>query len=368
MDCVRADARCSGSNIVHTRAVASRDTWLLRYKKSYIYSDTTDHSVPIQGMFDHYLVDPLKGAKLGRSMDRPLAFFMEGWARSYRKHPREKWYGVCGDDFYMHGENVLRMLDDVDESHGHEPLLIVDMPLVRRLTRRDGTPAELSWKKWPGGETVRKQGTFTWSSGAVMYFMNNAAMALYSNNIDYFLKTTVPEADLCQGCPDVYTGLIAELLQIKMVSFPRKWTGASKRGAIDHTQIEPPPLITHKEFWGAHFVSPRKMLAMHQRAIHERLDRLVNTGDAEQVVKYFRDFADKHFMVLRKRQQEVTVLAKKVSSLLHGNRPPFLHAVRDYDIPDPNTFEANPQNEFGPSLPPVAPLYAETAPQADSKS
>ena len=357
MDCVRADARCSGSNIVHTRAVASRDTWLLRYKKSYIYSDTTDHSVPIQGMFDHYLVDPLKGAKLGRSMDRPLAFFMEGWARSYRKHPREKWYGVCGDDFYMHGENVLRMLDDVDESHGHEPLLVVDMPFVRRLTRRDGTPAELSWKKWPGGETVRKQGTFTWSSGAVMYFMNNAAMALYSNNIDYFLKTTVPEADLCQGCPDVYTGLIAELLQIKMVSFPRKWTGASKRGAIDHTQIEPPPLITHKEFWGAHFVSPRKMLAMHQRAIHERLDRLVNTGDAEQVVKYFRDFADKHFMVLRKRQQEVTVLAKKVSSLLHGDRPPFLHGVRDYDIPDPNTFEANPQNEFGPSLPPVAPLY-----------
>merc|ERR1711865_360028 len=179
-------------------------------------------------------------------------------------------------------------------------------------------------------------------TGAVAYFLNNKAMALFNEHVEYFVETTVNEADLCPNCPDVYTGLLMALLGVKHVGFPPRWHGAFSVAALDHRG----PAVTHKEFFANHYVAPRKMIAMHQRATHEKIDRIVNTGNAQAVVDYFREFVESHFYVLRKRQQEVVALAKK-----HGED------IREYDVPNPLTFVHNVANEFGSPLPPICPLY-----------
>ena len=90
---------------------------------------------------------------------------------------------------------------------------------------------------------------------------------------------------------------------------------------------------------------------MHQRVTHEKIDRIINTGNAQRIVDYFREFVDSHFWILRKRQQEVVALVKRIGREMEP---------RVYDVPDPLTFAANIYNEFGPPLPPTGgKLYAE---------
>eukprot|EP00656_Telonema_subtile_P012721 TRINITY_DN16421_c0_g1_i1.p1 TRINITY_DN16421_c0_g1~~TRINITY_DN16421_c0_g1_i1.p1 ORF type:complete len:303 (-),score=63.20 TRINITY_DN16421_c0_g1_i1:155-1063(-) len=201
---------------------------------------------------------------------------------------------------------------------------------------RQWTVPEINFSHWPNGEQVKNTRTFTWSTGAPAYFLNHAAMKLFDQHVDYFLEITSVEASLCRNCPDVYTGLMAALLGIKHVKLPDAWSGAMASGAADHDGM-----IQHKRFFGYHFLQPRKMLAVDQRVTHEKLDRLINTGDPQAVIHMFREFIDSHYLVLRKRQQEVVRLAKQQKSGV---------SVREYDIPNPAEFPKNPDLEFGPPL------------------
>ena len=55
------------------------------------------------------------------------------------------------------------------------------------------------------------------------------------------------------------------------------------------------------------------MLAADQKAQHEKLDRLVNAGNADDVVAFARDTLDHHFRALRALQLNVKWLARQAS-------------------------------------------------------
>ena len=328
----------SGANIMHTRAVAARDTWLTQFPKHIIVGDVADASIPMLGMSDHYLVTGKGKNPDGSKRDRDptMAFHMEGFALAYRKWPNQSWYGTAGDDQYLNADYVLRLLQDVTKEHDDPniPLYVTTARYPRAIN------GNVSWSHWPAGAALQEKGTFTWASGAVIYFLNNKAMALFNEHVEYLVKNTVPETNLCGNCPDVYTGLLMSLLGVKHVLFPTQWNGAFSPLALDHHKLQ----VGHTEHLANHYVSPRKMLAMHERATHEKIDRMINAGSVQLIIDFFREFVEHHFLVLRKRQQEVVALAAKSGQ-----------AGRIYDIPVPDTFAANPYNEFGPPL--SDPLY-----------
>ena len=242
----------SGTNIMHTRAVAVRDTWLTQFPKNLIVGEREDASIPMHGMRDHYLVSG-QGKNFdgsARTRDPTMAFHMEGFALAYRKYPDEKWYGTAGDDQYLNSDYVLRMLDDVTKEHGDntEPLFVSTFVAPRPLGG-----AQMSWDHWPNGPAVKQKGSFTWSTGAVIYFLNNKAMKLFDQHIEYFVETTVQETNLCPNCPDVYTGLLMNLLGIKHVGYPAKWHGSFSPQALDHLDMK----IKHLEYLANHYVQPR---------------------------------------------------------------------------------------------------------------
>jgi len=58
-------------------------------------------------------------------------------------------------------------------------------------------------------------------------------------------------------------------------------------------------------------VFPYQMAAVEQRVAHEKLDRMINAGDPNRVISYFRKFIEKHYDVLRRRMRQVKYLARR---------------------------------------------------------
>jgi hypothetical protein len=79
--------------------------------------------------------------------------------------------------------------------------------------------------------------------------------------------------------------------------------GMASDGAVN------PGAYSSKEMAIMHYVTPRKLLAAEQRAEHEKLDRLVNAGAAQDVVDHFRFFINKHYEILRRKQTETKYIA-----------------------------------------------------------
>jgi len=65
-----------------------------------------------------------------------------------------------------------------------------------------------------------------------------------------------------------------------------------------------------QEYVQYHYVSPYKMAHAEHRVTHEKLDRIINTGNPNRVVSFFREFIDKHYSVLKRRMRQVKYLAR----------------------------------------------------------
>jgi len=77
------------------------------------------------------------------------------------------------------------------------------------------------------------------------------------------------------------------------------------------------------------------MAIAEHRVTHEKLDRIINTGNPNRVVSYFREFIDKHYFVLKRRMRQVKYLARIAKKEIH---------YRTWDIPcvDPAVCDENP--------------------------
>ena len=80
------------------------------------------------------------------------------------------------------------------------------------------------------------------------------------------------------------------------------------------------------------------MLAADQKAQHEKLERLVNAGNADDVVAFARDTLDHHFRALRALQLNVKWLARQASRCNRSIVPNYGVPGRPWnqydDIPD----------------------------------
>lgn len=73
------------------------------------------------------------------------------------------------------------------------------------------------------------------------------------------------------SCPDTATGAFLSLLGFDLTVTTPEWSFRSESYAVD-TSFVPAP--TQKDWWLSHYVRPRKMLALHERTLHETVDRI----------------------------------------------------------------------------------------------
>merc|ERR1719204_169233 len=116
--------------------------------------------------------------------------------------------------------------------------------------------------------------------------------------------------------------MVLSLLGFKITVVPRKWIRSFNTLAVDGLGQD--MWSGTDEYIQYHYVSPYKMAMAEHRISHEKLDRIINTGNPNRVVSYFREFIDKHYAVLKRRMRQVKYIARLAKDKIK---------YRAYDIP-----------------------------------
>ena len=103
----------TGESLFYSRAVTTRDTWLLNFKHHYIFSAKSEPRLPVIG-----LMDLPKYKRLVRNIESQNAQWAQliGLKEMYERKPNEKWYYIVGCDNFVNADNILRRLDKFDHT------------------------------------------------------------------------------------------------------------------------------------------------------------------------------------------------------------------------------------------------------------
>ncbi len=234
----------------------------------------------------------------------------------YLRAPKAKWYLILGCDNYVHADYMLRRLEEYDHTKPYW--------LAQFSNPSEKVPAFIDLARYPLyqklPDSLKKDRKFEWTSGGIGWFMSNALAKDYAENIEPFMEY-IPPFKICY-CPDKITGMLFSLRGYTITTFAAHWQNTMLAYSPDGWAMAN-QAMDRDEFMIYHYMTPRKLLAADQRVVHEKLDRMVNAGAAQDIVEYFRKFIDVHFEILRRKQTEI----KYVSSLQTKERHGF------HDIP-----------------------------------
>ncbi|KAK3233106.1 hypothetical protein CYMTET_56576 [Cymbomonas tetramitiformis] len=274
----------TGESIVYSRGLAIQDTWLSQGVAAVLYSPTTLPDVPTVG-FEH----------LGELPDyeNPTAAHtvqLYGLADLYHRHPDKAWYYIVGCDTYLNVDFALSMLDTFDAkddwwlSKVSYPYENFTVPVNRSaFPRYDGNG-------------------FTWSSGAYAWFLSNPVAKAYAEALDTFTSQMPTVAHSCY-CPDKVTGMLLSLLGHKITNIPDPWNAGYDHCAVDGKQTQAPSLDVKRSHY--HYLTPVKMMAVHQRALHEKLDRMIVAGMHQELERWKVVFSEMHVKVVRRKLRQL---------------------------------------------------------------
>lgn len=305
----------TGERIFYSRSSVVVDTWLHRFKHHYLYAALGEPSIPVQGL-EKYNLKP-------EYRDSYVTAYVQIWGLKdlYYKNPNAKWYYIVGCDTFLNSDYMMRALESFDPS---KDWWISSGVYPNTFQKNENLTG---WDKWWGKGNKK----FDWFTGAVGWFLSNSVMKAYAENIDKFM-TDNNIRKICY-CPDKITGMVLSLLGYHITKFPNEWVRGWNAMAVDgksHNMYS-----GTKEYVQYHYVSPYKMAMAEHRVTHEKLDRIINAGDPNRVVSFFREFIDKHYSVLKRRMRQVKYLAR-----IAKDKIPY----RTWDIPcvDPAVCKEKP--------------------------
>jgi len=280
----------TGERIFYSRSSIVVDTWLQPFKHHYLYAALGEPTIPVQDLQEHNLKPEYK--------DSFTTAYVQLWGLKdmYYKNPNAKWYYIVGCDTFLNVDYMMRVLEDFDPSK--------DWWITQGNARRkfDKSVNISGWPRYWGGQSRQ----FQWWTGAVGWFLSNSVMKAYAENIDKFMAEN-DIRKICY-CPDINTGQVLSLLGFKITRFPSKWSKSFSANAVDGLGQD--MWSGTNEYVQYHYLSPYKMAMAEHRISHEKLDRIINTGNPNRVVSYFREFIDKHYDVLKRRMRQVKYLAR----------------------------------------------------------
>ena len=305
----------SGDNIIFSRALACRDTWMIRFPQtSFLMSVNGDPLIPVVAMKNFY---PKWFKDIQHSPVENLQLL--GYREQLKRHPHARWFYTIGDDTYVHADYMMHFLDQF--SHGDETILEstkkprwitfcktpVTVPELFNLSRYE--------KTWIPEFKQKKQ--FVWCSGAVGWFLSRPAVQMFTDEVEEFIGKLYeyPSATNWQNhhAPDVTSGFLLTLLGIQPEIVPAgtKWRHMFKTEGIDSDNEQ----MAYSERPHYHYLPPMSMLSLDQRVVHEKVDRIINSGRVDWLIEYFREFINNHYETLRKKTVETRYLYEQCKHL-----------------------------------------------------
>lgn len=285
----------TGERVYYSRGAAARDTWLAQIPASVLYGPTSNPDVPVQGfgLSPDYL-DP-------RATQRVQLY---GLRDLYRQFPNKKWYFIVGCDTYLNVDYALRMLSAYD---AEKPYWVSKTAYPR--------------KKFPALVNGSSALTYTWSSGAWGWFLSQSVAKAFADSVDHFIATTPIDA-ICY-CPDKLTGMLLSLLGYNLTTMDPYWGQGYDACAVDSKASR----AARVPEWSLyHYVTPRKMLAIHHRVMHERLDRFT----PKDVDDHQKRFVKEHALVVKRRNHDIRVLGGHRSFTAEFVTPTFRTQIEEH--------------------------------------
>jgi hypothetical protein len=294
----------SGDNILFSRALACRYTWMQRFPNtSFLMTAKGNPVIPAIAMAKLYPkwfpadVNPVNMMQL-------LAY-----REQLKRHPHARWFYTIGDDTYIHADYMLEFLDDLTPKNQ----TVLEATSKPRWISFCEIPVKIS----PGVDTSRYENTwipmykknreFVWCSGAVGWFLSRPAAQMFDDELEIFLENLYANATdqdwRRRHAPDVISYMLLTLLGVEPERPPNteKWSRMFQVSAVDGPDDHPADLGRPHY----HYMGPTRMVTLDQRATHEKIDKIVNSGRVDWLVEYFRQFVDEHYDVLRATMTDV---------------------------------------------------------------
>jgi cell division protein FtsB len=312
-----AVAVVSGAEMYMTRAATVRDTWLMRFPNSMLFGQQAHPSLPAVDLARFY---PVSNERLGE-------VFM--WAPKHLStaFPHAKWY-YCGlgDDVFVEDEQLLRLLDRYAHLTDTEHVLHFGWNARPNMAELNATILARFRREFDFGEKE----ALGEAPGMLGVIMTRPAVLRFSAALERF-RSLFGEKRFT-GAPDRDASLLIQFLRI-----PRTDLGLTQHGtsqvfsshAVD-SSFDARSRIG-EQLVALHYVSPMRMISLHQLANHRRLERLRNNPGAVQT--FARQLIDELAQVTRRKTLDTRWLLET------GVFPPckdcWGFVDRFWDIPKP---------------------------------
>ena len=270
----------TGALYYRSRALATLDTWLQRFPNHYFYSRTADDVLDVISV-------KAQAGYLGAVQKQN-----EGMKHMLREHPDAPWFYLVGCDTWAHPDHLLLILDEFEDPS--VPVYLGGNSGTVNLARQRLGPAKLT-----GPGTVPGSGELIFHSGGSGFLLSNGLMKRYVEALDAFVAEkwppSAPQADVLAAwlCNDLGVG----------PSTRSGFHGSSPEWvALTNPSMYAFPAAFH------HLTGPH-MIDLDEFYAHQRLDRMVNAGQWDEVERWARAFIGEHYRVLRRKYAQVLALS-----------------------------------------------------------
>jgi hypothetical protein len=266
----------TASSFFHTRAMATRDTWLSRITNYYFLSATPYPYLP---------VTVVPGAGEDKLSNMKKLFY--GLQIIYQQQMnleinlRQKWFYIAGCDTFILPHHLLKRLDGLD---------------YRKPIRVGGHWGRHSC---PGPNQTQFQTEFP--SGGAGFFFSMKLLEIMQPHLTNYVENVWPRtseiSDVALSCLATQLG-VGLTKQVAFWAHPPLFTLNENNRQNFHKESEP------NNF---HYIKPDEMYALDEFYVNQHMDRLINDQNWNEFIKFTRRFVSSHYVLLRKKRQECTL-------------------------------------------------------------
>jgi hypothetical protein len=266
----------TSSVFFHTRATATRDTWLSRITNYYFLSATPYPYLPV-------VVIPDAGEDKLSNMKK-LFYGLQIIYQQQMKLSllqRQKWFYIIGCDTFILPHHLLKRLEGLDYT---KPIRVGGHWGRHACYTSNGTKLEAEFP-----------------SGGAGFFFSMKLLEIMQPHLTNYVENVWPRTS---DISDVALSCLATELGIGLTKRGGFWAhspsftlGENKR-EVFHSETEP------NDF---HYIKPDEMYALDEFYVNQHMDRLINNQNWNELVQFTRRFVSSHYELLRKKRRECTL-------------------------------------------------------------
>jgi hypothetical protein len=266
----------TGARFFHTRATATRDTWLSRITNYHFLSATPYPYLPVT-------VVPNAGEDKLSNMKK-LFYGLQIIYQQQIKIPlseRQKWFYIIGCDTFILPHHLLKRLDGLDYN---KPIF---------LGGHSG--------RHPCLGNMKKNMVVEFPSGGAGFFFSMKLLEMMQPHLSNFVEKIWPNTS---EISDVALTCLAAQLGITLTkrdgfwAHPPAFTLREEGRERFHRDNEP------NDF---HYINPDEMYALDEFYVNQHMDRLINDKNWNEFIEFTRRFVSSHYELLRKKRRECTL-------------------------------------------------------------